>query len=134
MKPVKKIITTDFSIDTAEDKLEIKYSQVIRDKLKKTNGFDWGGYRFFCVLDEEDKFHTFDDVIRENNSEDTGWVNFLPKEYIAIADDGGRGCLVLNKNKDGKVYYFNNELNKIEIFSESESDFLNKMIEGENNL
>lgn len=112
----KKLTTNDESITAAEMKLGFSYPKEIRARLKERNGFFWKGYRFYPVLDQEDVQHTFDDVIRENTNDPSGWRQFLPEGYIAIATDEGQGCLCLSTNKDGKVYYWNNDSAKMEPF------------------
>jgi hypothetical protein len=123
MKNPKKLITDDKSINEAELKLGINYPRELREMLKKRNGFYLGGYRFFCVLDKDDLEHTFDDVVRENTNPIAGWKQLLPEGFVAIASDEGQGCLVLNTNKDGKVYYWNNDMTKMEVYSENGHDF-----------
>lgn len=128
-KPQKKLTTNDESIDNAEAKLGVKYPQVLRDKLKERNGFMWGFFeRFYPVFDEEDKFHTYDDVVRENENPN-GWKNVLPEGYIAIADDGGGYALVLSTNKDGKVYHYNNDSGEITLFAENDEALKRKLDE-----
>lgn len=105
MKTPKKLITNDASIDNAEKVLGIRYPKVIREKLKERNGFEWGGFEFFPVYDEDDKQHTSDDVVRENNAPDTGWSQYIPTDYVCIASSDLE-CLLLNKNKDGKIYHY----------------------------
>ena len=105
MKTPKKRITNNASIDNAEKTLDIRYPKIIREKLKEQNGFEWGGFDFFPVCDEDDKQHTFDDVVRENNNPDAGWSLHIPVEYVCIASHDLE-CLLLNKNKDGKIYYY----------------------------
>lgn len=120
MKPEKKVVTGDRSVDNAEEKLSVRYPTVIRERLKERNSFSWGAFDFFCVFDEEDKFHTFDDVARENENPEAGWKKYLPEGFVAIADDGGQGCLALNVAKDGKVYYWDNKKGEISVFAEDE--------------
>jgi hypothetical protein len=134
MKNIKKIITNDESINEAESKLNIVYPKEIREMLKIKNGFYLGGFRFYKVLDKEDLQHTFDDVVRENTNSSAGWKQFLPEGYVAIADDEGQGCLALNTNKDGKVYYWNNNTGEITIYSENGKDFEIKIKEEESKL
>jgi len=129
----KKIITNDQSIDQCEAKLDIIYPKEVREMLKQKNGFYLGGFRLYCVLDKEDLQHTFDDVFRENTNP-SGWQNFLPNGYVAIADDEGQGCLALNKNKDGKIYYWNNDMNKMSIYAENGQDFDVKIKKSETDL
>lgn len=127
-KVAKKIFTEDSKIDVAEQKLGIKYPLILREKLKAHNGFSWGYFeRFYCVFDEDDKFHTFDDVVYENENPRTGWKSVLPPEYVAIADDAGGYCLALNTNKDGKVYHYNSDTNEIEVFAENDEDLKTKL-------
>lgn len=125
-KPKKKVITNDGSIDVAEQKLGIKYPQIIRDKLKERNGFYWGYFRFFCVLDEEDKFHTFDDVVKENENSSDGWKQYLPEGHVAIANEDLL-CLTLNTEKDGKVYLYDHESGKLEIFAQTDEELRYKL-------
>lgn len=129
----KKVITNDQSIDQCEAKLDIVYPEEVREMLKQKNGFYLGGFRFYCVLDKEDLQHTFDDVSRENTNL-SGWQKFLPNGYIAIADDGGQGCLALNKNKDGKIYYWNNDVDKMNVYAENGQDFNIKIKMAETDL
>ncbi len=131
MKTDKKVNTNDESIDSAEQKLNIVFPQIIREKLKDRNGFQLGEFRFFGVLDKEDLQHTFDDIVKENTNPQAGWSQYLPKEYVAIADDGGQGCLVLNTNKDGKAYYWNHQDQKLNVYAENNDDFVNKLKEEE---
>ncbi|EKD57376.1 MAG: hypothetical protein ACD_57C00325G0003 [uncultured bacterium] len=130
----KKITTNNDSIDQAESKLNINYPKEIREMLKNKNGFYFGGFRFYKVLDKEDLQHTFDDVVRENTNSPAGWQQFLPEGYVAIADDEGQGCLALNTNKDGKVYYWNNDIGEITIYAENGQDFETKIKEDGSNL
>ena len=125
-KPKKKIVTDDKSIDNVEQKLGIKYPQIIRNKLKERNGFHWGYFRFFCVFDEEDKFHTFDDVARENENPSDGWKQYLPKGHVVIANEALL-CLTLNTKKDGKVYFYDHEKGRLEVFAESDEELENKL-------
>jgi len=134
MNNPKKIFTNDQSIDEAEVKLNISYPQEIREMLKAKNGFYLGGFRFYKVLDKEDLEHTFDDVVRENTNSSAGWKQFLPDGYVSIADDEGQGCLALNTNKDGKIYYWNNDAGEITTYSENGQDFENKIKEEESKL
>lgn len=127
-KPQKKIITDDKSIDQAEQKLGIKYPQIIRERLKEHNGFYWGYFRFFCVLDEEDKFHTFDDVVRENENSSAGWKQYLPEGYIVIANEDLL-CLALNTKKNGKVYFYDHESGKLEVFAQTDEELKQKLDE-----
>ena len=126
----KKIITNDESINQAESKLNVSYPKEIREMLKTKNGFYLGGFRFYGVLDKEDLQHTFDDIVRENTNP-AGWKQLLPDGYVAIADDEGQGCLALNTNKDGKVYYWNNDIGQITTYSENGQDFETKIKEEE---
>lgn len=123
MKNPKKLTTDDQSINDAELKLNISYPKELREMLKSKNGFHLGGFRFYKVLDKEDLQHTFDDVVRENTNPSAGWKQFLPKGHVAIADDEGQGCLALNTNKDGKIYYWNNDIGKITTYSENGQEF-----------
>jgi tetratricopeptide (TPR) repeat protein len=125
-KSKKKIITDDKSINDLEQKLNIKYPQVLRNKLKVQNGFYWGSFRFFCVLDKEDKQHTSDDVIRENENSSAGWNQSLPEGYYAIASENRR-CLALNTLRDGKVYLYDIEDNELEIFSKTDEQLRKKL-------
>jgi len=130
----KKIITNDESINEAELKLNISYPKEIREMLKLKNGFYLGGYRIYCVLDKEDIQHTFDDVVRENTNSSAGWKQSLPEGCVAIADDEGQGCLALNINKDGKVYYWNNDIGEITTYAENGHDFEIKIKEDESKI
>jgi hypothetical protein len=123
----KKVITNDESITAAEEKLGISYPEEIREKLKAKNGFYLGGLRFYCVLDKEDLQHTFDDVVRENSNKVAGWSQYLPEGNIAIADDEGQGCLVLNTAKDGKIYYWSLGKGEIETYAENGQELINKL-------
>lgn len=123
MKNPKKLTTDDQSINDAELKLNISYPKELRKMLKLKNGFHLGGFRFYKVLDKEDLQHTFDDVVKENTNPSAGWKQFLPKGYVAIADDEGQGCLALNTNRDGKVYYWNNDIGEITTYSENGQEF-----------
>jgi len=126
-KPQKKVTTEDKYIDRAENELGVKYPNVLREKLKTTNGFSWGFFeRFYPVIDDDDKFHTFDDVVKENTNP-RGWKNVLPEGYAAIADDGGGYALVLSKNKDAKVYHYNNDTNEVELFAENDEELKSKL-------
>jgi len=125
-KPPKKITTNDQSIDNAEQKLGIKYPQIIRNKLKERNGFEWGYFRFFCVLDEEDKFYTFDDVVRENENPSAGWKQYLPEGQVAIAS-ADLWCLTLSTNKDGKIYFYDHQTGKLEVFAETDEELQQKL-------
>ncbi|MBU4210564.1 SMI1/KNR4 family protein [Patescibacteria group bacterium] len=121
-KPSKKIVTNDKSIDNAEQELDIKYPPIIRDRLKERNGFDWGHFRFFCVLDQEDKFHTFDDVVRENKS----WKQYLPENQIAIASEDIL-CLTLSTKKDNSIYLYNHQTGELEVFAETDKELQQKL-------
>lgn len=132
-KSKKKIVTNDKSIDNVEQKLDIKYPQIIRDKLKEHNGFHWGHFNFFCVLDADDKFHTFDNIVRENENPSAGWKKYLPKGHIAIANNDLL-CLTLNTKKDGKVYFYNHENGKLKVFAESDEELENKLEKQEKEL
>ena len=123
MKTPKKVVTDDESINNAEEKLGIKYPEILREWLKGENGFYRAAFRFYGVLDKEDVYNTFDDVVRENTNPEAGWEKYVPDGHVAIADDEGLGCLTLNKNKDGKVYYWNNELGELEIYAENGDRF-----------
>lgn len=125
-KSMKKVITDDKSINDLEQKLNIKYSQILRNKLKERNGFYWGSFRFFCVLDQEDKQHTSDDVVRENENPATGWNQSLPEGYFAIASENRR-CLALNTLKDGKIYIYDVEDDELKVFSKTDEQFRKKM-------
>ncbi len=120
-EPIKKITTEDKCIDNAEQKLGIKYPMIIRNRLKENNGFFWGDFGFYPVLDEEDKFHTYDDVVRENTNEAAGWRMYLPQGYVAI----GRNefvCIMLNINKDGKIYTYDIETGELEVYANNEEE------------
>lgn len=120
-KPTKKVTTEDKFIDRAEETLGVKYPQILREKLRIHNGFSWGYFeRFYCVLDDDDRFHTFDDVVKENTNP-SGWQNILPEDYVAIADDGGGYCLMLSKNKDQKVYHYNSDTQEVTLFAEDDA-------------
>jgi hypothetical protein len=134
MNTPKKITTNDQSINEAELKLNISYPKEIREMIKAKNGFYLGGFRFYGVLDKEDLEHTFDDVVRENTNPSAGWKQFLPDGYISIADDEGQGCLALNTNKDGKIYYFNTDNGEITTYSVNGKDFEIKIKEEETKL
>ena len=134
-KPQKKIVTEDKYIDRAEDALDIKYPQVLRDKLKSRNGFSWGFFEnFYCVLDDEDKFYTFNDVIYENTNRIAGWNQFIPKGYVAIADDGAGYALLLSTSKDGKVYHYNNDTGEVTVFAENDKELTDKLDSQEEEL
>ena len=117
---MKKTGTNIQSIKNAEEKLEIKFPECIVQALLNKNGFYAEEFRFYCVLDDEDLYNTFDDIVRENTNSNSGWQKFLPKNYVAIADDGGQGCLILNKNKDNIVYYFAINTKEIFVFAQTE--------------
>jgi hypothetical protein len=134
MKNPKKVTTDDQSINEEELKLNISYPKEIREMIKARNGFYLGGFRFYKVLDKEDLQNTFDDVVRENTNSSAGWKQFLPEGYVSIADDSGQGCLALNTNKDGKIYYWNNDTGEITIYSENGQDFEIKIKEEESKL
>lgn len=128
----RKVITNDISINAAETKLGFKYPQMIREKLKEKNGFEWGGYRFFPVLDEEDKEHTFDDVVRENTNPVAGWNTYIPEGYVCIASLDEEGLLV-SKNGDDKYYFYmigDEDINEVVENSEA----LTKILEELENL
>ncbi len=127
MKSPKKVTTNDESINEAEAKLNILFPVELREMLKEKNGFDLGGFEFYNVLDKEDLQHTFDDVVRENTNNQAGWQKYLPKGYAAIATDGGQGCLVLSSKKDGKVYYWNNDMQDISVYAENGKEFEEKI-------
>lgn len=125
-KSKKKVVTDDKSIDNAEKILNIKYPQIIRNKLKERNGFCWGYFRFFCVFDKEDEFYTHDDVVRENENPPAGWKQYLPKGYVAIAIEDLL-CLALSTKKDGKIYFYDHERGKLEVFAESDEELEEKL-------
>ncbi len=122
MKTHKKVSTEDRFIDVAEKTLNVLYPQFLRNKLKERNDFYLAGFKFYCVKDEDDIQHTFDDVVRENKNEQTGWQKYIPEGHAAIADDGGQGCLVLNIEKDGKIYYWNNYFGKLTVYANNEEE------------
>ena len=129
-KPPKKIVTEDKFIDRAQVALNIKYPQVIRKKLIGRNGFSWGFFeRFYCVKDDDDIFHTNDDVVRENTNKVAGWQQYIPEGFVTIADDGGGAALLLNTNKDGKVYYYQD--GDGEVFAETEDQLIEKLAQQE---
>lgn len=125
-KPQRKVTADDESIDQTEQKLGIKYPQIIREKLKEKNGFYWGFFRFFCVFDEEDKFHTFDDVVRENENPSAGWRQYLPEGHVVIANED-LFCLTLNTKKDGKVYFYNHGSGELEVFAQTDQELKEKL-------
>jgi len=127
MKTAKKISTNNESINDAEKKLDFKYPESIRQMLLKRNGFYLADFKFFCVLDKEDIQHTFDDIVRENTNESAGIQNFIPKGYVAIATDEGLGFLVLNTQKDGKTYYWNNDLGELSIYAENDEQLITSL-------
>lgn len=112
----KKVTTNDQSITNAETILNIKYPSLIREYLKERNGFYIGGYRFYCVLDKEDIFHTQDDVVKENRE----WKEYLPENHVIIANED-LYCLTLHTKKDGKVYLYNHEDGSLKIFANDEN-------------
>ncbi len=122
MQPAKKVTTNLQSVELAEQKLNIKYPELIKNKMLEKNGFYTDEFQFYCIFDAEDKYHTFDDVVKENTNEDSGWLKYLPAGYVAIAEDGGRGCLALNTNKDGKIYYYENDSGKITVYAQNEAE------------
>lgn len=122
MKPKRKVTTSEASILAAELALDIQYPQIIRNKMLLTNGFHTGVYRFYCVKDVDDLYHTSDDVLRENNNPNSGWKLYLPKGFAAIADDEGNGCLALSNSKDGKVYYFETATGELTQIAETENE------------
>lgn len=130
MKPPKKIFTEDANIIKAEETLDIRYPEIIRERLKKSNGFEWGGFNFYQVLDEDDKYHTFDDVVRNNQNEVAGWAKFLPVGFIAIADLDSF-CLCLSTNKDGKIYYLDPNTANCDVYAENEEELVKKMEEND---
>lgn len=131
VKSQKKVVTEDKVIDQAEQKLGIKYPLIFRNKLKEQNGFYWGYFRFFCVFDEEDKLHTFDDVVKENENPSAGWKQYLPKGYVAIANNDLL-CLTLNTKKDGKVYFYDHGSGELEVFAQSDEELKQKLDHQEN--
>lgn len=131
MKNTKKTVTDDSSINETELKLDISYPNEIRELLKARNGFYLGGFRFYRILDKENLQNTFDDVVRENTNPASGWKQYLPEGYVSIADDEGQGCLALNINKDGKIYYWNNDVGEMTIYSENGKDFVTRINEEE---
>lgn len=128
---MKKVVTDDKSIDEAEAKLGFSYPKILREKLKIKNGFYLAGFRIYGVLDQEDVQHTFDDIVRENTNSSSGWQQYIPSNYVAIGDDEGIGCLVLNTNKDGIVYYWNNQDQKMETYATNETELEKKLSEAE---
>ncbi len=128
----RKVVTNDMSVDKAEQVLSIQFPMLLREWIKSKNGFHRGGFRFYGVRDEEDVANTFDDIVRENTNEPAGWKKYLPEGYVAFADDGGQGCLALSTAKDGKFYYWNNEMGKLSVFAETEKEFKNTIEELEN--
>ncbi|MFC1625974.1 SMI1/KNR4 family protein [Patescibacteria group bacterium] len=127
MKTSKKVITNNKSIDAAEKELGFKYPQKLRKLLKERNGFYLAHFRFYGVLDKEDIQHTFDDIVRENTNQSSGWRKYLPKGHIAIADDTGTGCLTLTKQNDGRIYYWNNDIQKLSVYARSVSELIRKL-------
>ena len=101
--------------------------------LKKQNGFYWGFYRFFAVLDDDDKYHTFNDVVVENANPNTGWKQYLPESYVAIANED-HFCLVVNTNKDGVVYEYNHQTGDIEQFAKNDTELEEKLNHRQNEL
>lgn len=115
----KKAGTEEKNIINAEEKLNIKFPQVIRERLKAENGFQWGYWVFYCVYDEEDKFHTFDDIIRQNQNDLAGWQKYIPEGYAAIASEDN-WCLVLKLgDNESKVYQYNNETGELTLYAEN---------------
>lgn len=134
-KPKKKITTDEKYIDRAEKTLNIKYPQVLREKLKVRNGFTWGFFEhFYCVLDDEDKFYTYDDVVHANTNRIAGWNQFIPEGYVAIADDGAGYALLLSTSKDGKVYHYNNDTSEVTVFAENDKELTDKLNNQEEEL
>ena len=106
--PHPKIIGIDEkSIQKTETELNILYPAKIRAMFLVKNGFNFAGFRFYKIYNKNDIVHTFDDLIRENLDVTSGWKKYLPEGFVAIADNEGQGCLALNTNKDGKLYYWN---------------------------
>jgi hypothetical protein len=124
-KPPKKVHTSDACIDAAQQKLNIRYPDVIRDKLKANNGFYLAGLYFFPVFDPEDKFHTFDCIVRENQNP-SGWSHFLPEGYVAIANEDHL-ILALREGDDTTVYFIDHQLG--EIVEEISPDELENWLE-----
>ncbi len=121
--PHPKIIGIDEeSIQKAEMELNILYPEKISAMLLAKNGFNYAGFRFYKIYNKADIVHTFDDVIRENLGVTSGWKKFLPEGLVAIADDEGQGCLALNTNKDGKLYYWNNLTKTISEYKLPDTD------------
>lgn len=118
-KPKKKVTTNEQSIQRAENALNIQYPHIIKEKIKAKNWFYGWEYRFFCVLDDDDKFHTFDDVVRENTIERTWRKHHIPAAYVAIAEDGMWWCLALNTNKDNIIYSISH--GEVTIFAKDEN-------------
>lgn len=133
-KPEKKVTTDDRSIDRVEEALGVKYPHILRDKLKETNSFSWGYFTFYPVLDDEDKFHTFDDVVRENTNPQAGWRQFLQGGYAAVATDDGGYCLVLSKSKDQKVYHYNTDTGEVTLFAKNDEELKQKLDDQEKEL
>ena len=124
-KPKKKLITSDAAIDAAEEKLGITYPKLIREKLKQRNGFGWGFFQFYCVFDEEDAFHTFDDVVRANTNEMTGWQQFMPEGYVAIADD--EVIVLALKQGESGVYRYDHTSGTVEIYAMTDEELETKL-------
>lgn len=129
MKPQKKIFTEDTNIIKAEETLDIKYPEIIREKLKMSNGFEWGGFNFYPVLDD-DKYHTFDNVVRNNQNDVAGWAKFLPDGFIAIAELDSF-CLCLSTNKDVKIYCLDPGTGNCEVYAENGEELVKKMEEND---
>lgn len=127
-KPIKKVVTEDKYVDRAEAALGVQFPRVLREKIKQHNGFSWGYFeRFYPVKDDDDLFHTSDDVVRENTNQVAGWQKYIPTGFAAIADDGGGAALLLSTNKDGKVYYYQD--GEVEVFAENEIELIRKLDE-----
>lgn len=125
-KPKRKVNTDERSIKNAEEKLDIRYTPLLREKLKKRNGFSWGYFGFTCVYDDEDKYHTFDDVVRANTNKSAGWRLNLPDGYVGIAEDNGL-CLALSTKKDGKVYRYQFNADELTVFAENDEELAEKL-------
>lgn len=129
-KQPKKIGTNEESVTRAEDILGITYPLFIREFILKNNGGMLGFFeRMYPVKDDEDVFHTFNDVVRENEK---SWKGIIPEGFVAIGDDAGGMAMALSTAKDGKVYtYLEGE---IEVFAENDEELRDKIAKQEEEM